>query len=63
VNPRTFYDKNPADFSDAVIALTDCQGRMSDYKYAMYADTDEFIIPDVADLRNAWITLAEVSTY
>jgi len=63
VNPRTFYDAKAADWSDGAIAAADCQGRMSDYKYAMYADTDEFIIPDVADLRNAWITLAEVSTY
>jgi len=62
LNPRTFHDKTQAAWSDGAIVAADCQGRMADYKYAMFADTDEFILPDVADLTNAWITLAEVST-
>jgi len=58
INPRTFHQKKLSIYSDEFIVLSDCQGRMSDYSYAMYADTDEFIIPDVADLKGSWVTFA-----
>jgi len=58
VNPRTFNQKVPAVWSDKQVAVADCQGRMSDYRYAMYADADEFIIPNVENLRDSWIKYA-----
>jgi len=58
VHPRTFHQEVAAVWNDKAVVMSDCQGRMSDYRYGLYSDTDEFIIPNVDDLRNAWETYA-----
>jgi len=58
VHPRTFHQEVPAVWNDKAVVMSDCQGRMSDYRYGLYSDVDEFIIPNVDDLRKAWVTYA-----
>jgi len=40
INPRIFQQKKPSIYNDEVVVLSDCQGRISNYNYAMYAETE-----------------------
>jgi hypothetical protein len=55
--PREVGEKVDQVWMDEQVIMMDCLTRLSDYKYITILDVDEYIIPNVHNVKDAWIHL------